>query len=81
VSNNHAGDVRVTDPKASLARLVTFIRSEPGMAARLLAQHVDDGCGHCTVCTAGGQSGHLTWPCQTQMAAAAANAATKPARK
>lgn len=57
--------------------LVTLITSEPGMADRLLAQHVDDGTGRCTVCTGGSQSGRLAWPCQTQMAAAAANAANE----
>ncbi len=52
--------------------LVLFIRSEPGMAERLLAQHVDDGSGRCAVCTAGNQTGRLTWPCQTRLAADAA---------
>jgi hypothetical protein len=52
--------------------LVVLIRSEPGMAERLLVEHADDGSGRCRVCTAGSQTGRLTWPCQTQMAAAAA---------
>jgi hypothetical protein len=43
------------------------------LAERLLAQHVDDGTGRCAVCTAGSQTGRLAWPCQTHMAAAAAN--------
>jgi hypothetical protein len=60
--------------------LLTLIASETGMAERLLAQHVDDGTGRCAVCTRGSQTGRLAWPCQTQMAAAAANAAlTVPA--
>jgi hypothetical protein len=59
--------------------LVVFIRFQPGMSEAMLVMHRDDGSGHCTVCTAGGQSGRFTWPCQTQMAAAAANATTQPA--
>jgi hypothetical protein len=60
--------------------LVVFIRFQPGMSEAMLVVHRDDGSGHCTVCTAGGQSGRLTWPCQIRMAAAAAaNAATNPA--
>jgi len=62
----------------SLATLVTFIRCEPGVAARLLALHIDDGTGRCAICTAGSQTGHLAWPCQTQMAAAAAAVRTVP---
>jgi hypothetical protein len=61
--------------------LVALIVSEPGMAERLLTQHVDDGTGRCAICTGGSQSGRFVWPCQTQMAAAAANAATKPAHR
>jgi hypothetical protein len=30
---------------------------------RLIALHGDDGTGHCRVCSAGGQAGHLTHPC------------------
>ena len=61
--------------------LVTLIASEPGMADRLLAQHVDDGTGRCAVCTAGSQTGRFAWPCQTQLAAAAASAATTVAHQ
>ena len=38
-------------------------------AARLLAEHVDDGTGRCSVCSQGGQVGHVRWPCQLAMAA------------
>ena len=38
-------------------------------AARLLAEHVDDGTGHCSVCSQGGQVGHVRWPCQLATAA------------
>jgi hypothetical protein len=68
---------RVMEDGAALAHpLVMFIRFNPGMSEAMLATHRDDGSGHCTVCTAGAQSGRLAWPCQTQMAAAAA---AKPA--
>jgi hypothetical protein len=38
-------------------------------AARLLTEHVDDGTGHCSVCSQGGQVGHVRWPCQLATAA------------
>ncbi len=43
--------------------LVALIRSQPGMAERLLAEHADDGRGRCRVCSAGGQTGRFRWPC------------------
>lgn len=60
--------------------LVALITSEPGMAARLLAQHADDGSGRCAVCSSGSQSGRLTWPCQIRMAAATAIVVATDAR-
>jgi hypothetical protein len=74
-----SGTVAGTRVAVDYNPLVTLITSEHGMADRLLAQHVDDGSGRCRVCTGGSQTGRLTWPCQTQMAAAAAKAATNPA--
>ena len=44
----------------------------PGMAETLLAQHRDDGTGHCTMCSDGGQRGRPIWPCTTAVAARAA---------
>jgi hypothetical protein len=43
--------------------IVAFIVGQPGLAARLLAEHVDDGTGHCRVCSAGPQAGRKVWPC------------------
>lgn len=43
--------------------LVVLIRSQPGMAQRLLSEHVDDGSGRCRVCSTGGQTGRYRWPC------------------
>lgn len=43
--------------------LVLAIAEAPGVAARLLAAHVDDGTGHCRVCTNGAQVGRHVWPC------------------
>ncbi|MGI5129290.1 hypothetical protein ACQEVB_20965 [Pseudonocardia sp. CA-107938] len=54
--------------------LVTFIASQPGAAERLLAVHVDDGTGHCLVCSAGPQAGRLVWPCPLHDVAQAARA-------
>ncbi len=52
--------------------MVTLIRSEPGMAARLMAEHADDGRGRCRVCSSGASSGHYRWPCAIYRYAAAA---------
>jgi hypothetical protein len=43
--------------------LVELIRSQPGMAERLLIEHADDGSGRCRACSGGGQSGRHRWPC------------------
>lgn len=43
--------------------LVQLIRSEPGMAERLLGAHTDDGTGRCRVCSTGAQTGRVRWPC------------------
>ena len=45
--------------------MVLFIRSQTGMAERLLAEHVDDGSERCRVCVIGGQAGRHRWPCTT----------------
>ncbi len=34
----------------------------------LLAEHVDDGTGHCRVCALGGQKGFQRWPCNVRAA-------------
>jgi hypothetical protein len=39
----------------------------------LLARHVDDGNGHCRVCSLGAQRGFQTWPCSIYSAAVLAN--------
>lgn len=33
-----------------ITALVVLIAGQPGMARRMLAEHVDDGTGHCRVC-------------------------------
>lgn len=45
------------------ALIVRFIADQPGMAAKLLAQHVNDGTGHCKICTNGAGAGRHVWPC------------------
>ncbi len=52
--------------------LVALIVSQPGMAGRLIAQHRDDGTGHCTSCRLGAQAGWHRWPCSIYAAATAA---------
>ena len=49
--------------------LVVLIRSQPGMADRLLAEHADDGSGRCRVCSSGAQAGRYQWPCALHRAA------------
>lgn len=53
----------MTRGKPSVGPIVEYIAREPGMADRLLAEHADDGNGHCRICTSGGQTGRHVWPC------------------
>jgi hypothetical protein len=46
-----------------ISQLAAFLVGQPSAVAKLLAQHVDDGRGHCQACGIGGQRGHHTWPC------------------
>jgi hypothetical protein len=66
ITVDHA-DQHVCDPSSIAARsvdpLVELIRSEPGMAERLLGAHADDGTGRCRVCSTGAQAGRVRWPC------------------
>lgn len=49
--------------------LAGWIR-EYGSAPKLLREHVDDGSGKCTRCSAGGDSsGRVAWPCSLRLAA------------
>ena len=49
--------------------LVQMILSQTGMAERLIAEHCDDGRGHCRACAVGGQRGQHSWPCTIRQAA------------
>ncbi|WP_219417084.1 hypothetical protein [Pseudonocardia nigra] len=66
----------IAEPLA--AELVEFISAETCRADRLLARHVDDGTGHCRVCSSGAQTGRHAWPCSIHNAAA--TTATRPGR-
>ncbi|OZM83600.1 hypothetical protein [Pseudonocardia sp. MH-G8] len=55
------------------AEFATFLAGQPTAVARLLAEHVDDGTGHCRVCSAGPQAGRKVWPCQIHGHALSAN--------
>jgi hypothetical protein len=57
-----------------VTELATLLLLEPAAIAQLLARHVDDGTGHCRVCTAGGQTGRYRYPCVIQLAAEQAHA-------
>lgn len=53
---------------APLNPIVEFMASQPGAADRLLAEHVDDGTGHCRTCSSGGQTGRYRFPCSIRLA-------------
>lgn len=46
------------------------------LAQTLLREHLDDGSGHCKVCTTGAQSARVTFPCPTYDVASAAASIT-----
>lgn len=72
-TSRELGEVSRAAPASSvLAELTFFLSSRPTATAKLLAQHVDDGRGYCTVCTIGAQRGHHIWPCTIYTAAARA---------
>lgn len=53
--------------------LTALIISQPGMAERLLAEHVDDGAGKCAVCSVGARTpDRYRWPCSIRECASAA---------
>jgi hypothetical protein len=52
--------------------LIEFIVRNPGLAERLLAEHVQDGSGRCRVCADSVATGRRTWPCQLYQYARAA---------
>jgi hypothetical protein len=57
--------------------IVELIAGQPGLADRLLAAHVDDGTGRFRVCSGGGQTGWMAWPCQLHDYASRARAAQR----
>ena len=62
----HAREQTAVEP---MSPLVQMILSQPGMAARLMAEHADDGSGRCRGCPVGGQRGRHAWPCTLRRAA------------
>lgn len=54
--------IRVPTMSLEAEMVVAFIMREPRMLHRLLAEHVDDGGGHCKVCASAGA--HYVWPCR-----------------
>jgi hypothetical protein len=59
----------MTGPPSPLAAAIALA---PGLAGRLMAEHVDDGTGRCRLCPLGDQAGHQQWPCRIYSAAAEA---------
>lgn len=43
--------------------LAEHLAHHPEVVAALLVEHVDDGNGRCTVCSAGAQTGRSRFPC------------------
>lgn len=63
----------MNNQRKSAEELAIWLAAQPDTLAKLLAEHRDDGSGHCRVCTVGGQQGYQSWPCN--IAAAAQRAA------
>lgn len=60
--------------------LVQLIAANPGMAARLLAQHTNDGTDHCTSCVQHETGARQIWPCPSHgLASQALDIARRPA--
>jgi hypothetical protein len=55
--------LNLQDGTGEISPLVQFIVNNPGLADALLAQHVDDGSGHCRSCALGAQRGYQQHPC------------------
>jgi hypothetical protein len=53
----------VADPFNRRSAGAIFLDLEPAAAAKLLAEHIDDGRGYCRVCILGAQHGNHHWPC------------------
>jgi hypothetical protein len=53
----------------TLALIVALIGDNPAGIEKLLAEHVDDGTGHCRRCPLPGQRGFDSWPCLHHTAA------------
>jgi len=53
-----------TLPSPLATELAMLFRAQPDAIAQLIAEHYDDGTGHCGVCTSGGQVGRSIWPCR-----------------
>jgi hypothetical protein len=49
--------------------LVEFVLLNPGLADRLIAEHVDDGQGYCRMCALGAQRGYFRFPCDIRLIA------------
>jgi hypothetical protein len=53
----------------TVALIVALIGDNPAGIKKLLADHVDDGTGHCRHCPLPGQRGFDSWPCIHHIAA------------
>jgi len=49
--------------------LVEFMLLNPGLADRLIAEHVDDGRRYCRMCALGAQRGYFRFPCDIRLTA------------
>jgi hypothetical protein len=63
-----------------MSTLAALLAANPEAATKLIADHRDDGTGHCRVCRIGGQAGFQTWPCPIFCVAEAAVALIRARR-
>jgi hypothetical protein len=57
--------------------IVEFIAREPGIAAKLLGEHTDDGTGDCRTCVRRQGGAAEVWPCPLHGYASAAQELTR----
>jgi hypothetical protein len=67
----------VTVEESDRDPIVQFIAGNPGMAAKLLGVHTDDGTGHCRTCVRRQGGAAEVWPCPLHGYASASRELTR----
>ena len=60
--------------------LAALLTAHPVVVERLLAEHIDDGSGRCTVCAQADQTARSRFPCRLRLLADDARARLDPRR-